>query len=108
MEELKVKPFPFFMPKFIVLDGFPFAGQHAEAGSEREDSTERNADSNAGALWAASVAKRVSIEQIEEDIASAREALVNAPAASATDKMRRAKVSRGQSCEERCAWYIPC
>jgi len=50
-EELKVKPFPFFMPKFIVLNGFPFTGQHAEAGSECEDSTERNADRNTGALF---------------------------------------------------------
>ena len=47
-EELKVKPFPFFTPKFIGLNGFPFAGQHTEAkggtteaGCEREDSTER-------------------------------------------------------------------
>jgi hypothetical protein len=57
-EELKVKPFPFFMPKFVVLNGFPFAGQHteakggtAEAGRGREDTTERNADGNAGARF---------------------------------------------------------
>ena len=54
-EELKVKLFPFFIPEFIVLNGFPFAGQHtgakgdtAEAGREREDTTERNADGNPG------------------------------------------------------------
>ena len=58
MEELKVKPFPFFKQNFIILNGFPFTGQHteakggtAEAGCGREDSTEGNADSNAGAWW---------------------------------------------------------
>ena len=57
-EELKVKPFPFFMPKFIALNGFPFAGQqteakrrHCKAGRGREDTTERSADSNAGARF---------------------------------------------------------
>ena len=50
-EELKVKPF--FRPKFISLNGFPFTGQHieakggtAEASRESEDSTERNANGN--------------------------------------------------------------
>ncbi len=38
-------------------------------------------------LWAASVAKRVSIDQIEPDIGSAREALANVSAG--TDKMRK-------------------
>jgi hypothetical protein len=52
VDELKVKLFPFFIPKFIVLKGFAFAGQHAEAGREREDSTERNVDSNVGARFA--------------------------------------------------------
>ena len=57
-EELTVKLFPFFMPKSIVLNGFSFAGQHteakggaAEAGRGREDTTERNADGNAGARF---------------------------------------------------------
>ena len=57
-EELKVNPFPFLMPKFIPLNGFPFAGQHteakggtAEAGRGHEDATERNADGNAGARF---------------------------------------------------------
>ena len=57
-EELKVKPFSFFRLKFLSLNGFPFTGQHteakggtAEAGREREDSTERDADGNAGARF---------------------------------------------------------
>jgi hypothetical protein len=55
-EELKVQPFPFFLPKFIELNGFPFACQHTKArnnttkpGHEREVSTKRRADGNAGA-----------------------------------------------------------
>jgi len=57
-EELRVKPFPFCKAKFMGLNGFPFAGQHtgakgsaADAGREREDSAERNADGNAGARF---------------------------------------------------------
>ena len=57
-EELKVKPISFFRPKSLLLNRFPFTGQHteakggtAEAGREREDSTERDADGNAGARF---------------------------------------------------------
>jgi hypothetical protein len=58
MEELKVKLLSLFRPKFFSLNGFPSTGQHteakggtAEAGREREDSTERDADGNAGARF---------------------------------------------------------
>jgi hypothetical protein len=57
-DDFKVQPFPFFIPKFVVLNGFPIAGQHtetkggiAEAGRGREDATERNPGGNAGARF---------------------------------------------------------
>jgi len=57
-EELKVRSILFFRPKLMAPNRFPFAGHHiyakgsaAEAGCEHEDSTERNADSNAGARF---------------------------------------------------------
>ena len=52
------KPFSFFRPEFVSLNGSPFIGQYTEAkggttevGREREDSTERNPDGNAGARF---------------------------------------------------------
>jgi len=54
-EELNVKPFPFFRQNLIALNGFPFAGQQKAALQKQaviaKDSTERNADGNAGARF---------------------------------------------------------
>jgi len=80
-----VKPFPFFRPKSIGLDGLPFAGQHteakgniAEAGLDEMQTAMPVLDSYmCNCLWPTPVAKRVSIEQIKADIASAREVLAN-------------------------------
>jgi len=99
-EELKVKTFPLFRPKLVAFNGFPFAGQHtdansstAEAGRDREDSTEMQMATlelgsyKCNCLWVASVAKRVYIEQIEAETALAHKALANA--SSGIDKMRK-------------------
>jgi structural maintenance of chromosome 2 len=99
-EELKVIPYPVPRIEAQSTQWLPFVGEHteakggtAEASCECEDSTERDADRDAGA-WFVHVLlllrpslTYVSIEQIEADIASARDALADASAG--IDKMRK-------------------